>query len=138
VRAARLENGFVVRWLAGEFGDKVVSRADSLGGIAYEYCEGPYIRVIGRMTLACRNEAAAGKLYRIASMRGHFKTRKILTIYLVQREGRVVSFYYREGVGRVADNGSECDLKCQFEALERRHGQVGPGREQFEGPDRGK
>jgi len=83
------------------------------------------------MVLACRDEAAAGKLYRMASTRRNFRTRKILAVYVAKREGKVVSFYYREGIGRITDSGKECDVMCQFEALERRHGQVGPGREKF-------
>ena len=131
VRATRLPKGVVDRWLAQEFGNTVISGADSPGGLAYSYREGPYTRVVGRMMLTCRDEAAAGKLYRIASTRRNFRTRKILTIYVVQREGKVVSFYYGEGVGRIADGGDECDVKCQFEVLERRHAQGG-----LEGPDR--
>ena len=119
VRAARLSKQVVVRWLAQEFGKTVIGGADSPGGVAYSYREGPYTRVVGRMTLTYRDEAAAGKLYRMASTRGNFRTRKILTVYVVEREGKVVSFYFREGVGSVADGGDKCDVKCQFEALER-------------------
>src|SRR5512133_3957611 len=86
-RAAPLPKGVVVRWLAHEYGNAVIRGADSPGGVAYSYREGAYTRVVGRMTLTCRDEPAAERLYRMASRRQTFRTREILTLYVVQREG---------------------------------------------------
>jgi hypothetical protein len=137
VRADRLSTVVVSGWLGKEFGEAVVRGAEGAEGVAYSYREGPYTRVVGRMTLTCRDKAVAGRLYRWASTRRNFRTRKILTIYVVEREGRVVSFFYREGVGRIADSESGCNVKCQFEALKRRHQSTPSSPPQRNPPDKG-